>query len=180
MTVSGIGATSQTLANAGVDQTGGQSGMQATLGPVAQLFGMSTSQLDQALQSGESLNDIATAKGVSQSDLINAISQGIQQSQPPGTVALSATQLTNIANRIAGHHHHHHGGGGGGGGSSSSSSSTTSSTNSLSAVGQDVDQLLQDLTTALSSNGSTSISASGTATTSIDPLTQSVTIDQQL
>ncbi|MGO9877037.1 MAG: hypothetical protein ACLPVY_24940 [Acidimicrobiia bacterium] len=176
MTVSGIGATSQALTNAGVDQTSGQNGMQATLGPVAQLFGMSTSQLDQALQSGESLNDIASAKGVSQSDLIAAISQGIQQSQPPGTVALSATQLTNLANRIAGHHHHHHGGGGGG----SSSSSTTSSTNPLSAVDQDVDQLLQDLTTALSSNGSTSINASGTGTTPLDPLTQSVTIDQQL
>jgi hypothetical protein len=175
MTVSGIGATSQALASAGVDQTSWQHRMQATLGPVAQLFGMSTSQLDQALQSGESLNDLASSNGVSQADLLNAISQGLQQSQPPGTASLSATQLTNLANRIAGHHHHHHGGGGG-----SSSNSTTSSTNPLSAVDQDVDQLLQDLTTALTSAGSTPTGATGIGTTSVDPLTQSVAIDQQL
>ena len=62
-----------------------------------------------AEQTGESLNDIASSQGVSQTDLTNAIKQGIQQAQPAGAAPLSDTQLTNIANRVAGHHHHHHG-----------------------------------------------------------------------
>jgi hypothetical protein len=112
MTVSGIGSVSQTLASASVDQSR-QVRMSDTLGPVAQLFGMTTDQLQQALQSGQSLSDIASSKGVSPTDLLSAIKQGIQQAQPNGAPPLSDNQLTNIANRVANHHHHHHHGGGG-------------------------------------------------------------------
>jgi hypothetical protein len=177
MTVSGIGSTSQALANTAIDPNSWQTRMQQTLGPVAQLFGMSTSQLEQALQSGESLNDIASSAGVSQTDLTNAIKAGIQQAQPAGAAPLSDTQLTNLANRIAGHHHHHHGGGAP---SATASPSSTSSTNPLAAVEQDLDQLLTDLSTALAGNGSTPASTAGGGTTPTNPLTQSISVDQQL
>ena len=108
MTMSGIGSASQALGNTGIDPNSWQTRMQQTLGPVAQLFGMTTDQLDQALQGGESLTDIAAGKGISQADLTAAIKQGIQQAQPPGSAPLSDSQLTNMAGRIAGHHRHHH------------------------------------------------------------------------
>ncbi len=182
MTVSGIGGVSSALANTAVDPTSWQSRMQQTLGPVAQLFGMSTTQLQQALQSGESLNDIASSQGVSQADLTAAIKQGIQQAQPAGAAPLSDTQLTNIANRIAGHHHHHHGGGGGGSASGADPASASSATtaNPLAAVAQDLDQLLQDLTTALSTGAATPATTAPTATDPTNPLTQSSAIDQLL
>ena len=179
MTISGIGSASQALANTGVDQNSWQARMQQTLGPVAQVLGLSTTQLQQDLQSGESLTDIAKTQGVSQTDLLNAIKQGIQQAQPAGAAPLSDTQLTNMANRVAGHHHHHHGGGGGGA-SSATSATSTSSTDPLAAVQQDLDQLLQDLTTALSGTSTTNPATAAGGTSATNPLLQSVSVDQLL
>jgi hypothetical protein len=88
-----------------------QSRMQQAFAPVAQLFGESSDQLMSELQSGNtSLTDLAKAKGISQDDLVNAIKQGISQTQSSGNGALSLsdTQLTNIATRIANHKHGHH------------------------------------------------------------------------
>ncbi len=98
--------------NYGVDQSTFQSQIASTLGPVAQLFGESTSQLESDLQTqGTSLSSLAQSKGVSQSDLLSAIQQGLQQTASANGQTLSASQLTNISNRIANHthgHHHHH------------------------------------------------------------------------
>ena len=184
MTVSGIGGVSAALANTGVDQTSWQSRMQQMLGPVAQLFGMSATQLQQSLQSGESLNDMASSHGISQTDLNAAIKQGIQSAQPAGAAPLSDTQLTNIANRIAGHHHHQHGGGGGGASDTDpASTSGATAANPLAAVAQDIVQLIQDLTTALSTGAATSATPATTAPpapNASNPLTQSTAIDQLL
>jgi hypothetical protein len=86
-----------------------QARMQQAFAPVAQLFGESTDQLMSELQSGKtSLTDLAKTKGISQGDLVNAIKQGISQTAQSGAPALSDTQLTNIATRIANHKHGHH------------------------------------------------------------------------
>ena len=111
MTVNPIGISNP---NQPYDPNSFQTRMQQALAPVAQLFGESSDQLMSELQSGNtSLSALATQKGVSQSDLISAIKQGIQQTSANGSPTLSDNQLTNIANRIAnhkhgGHHHHHH------------------------------------------------------------------------
>jgi len=166
MTISGISGATQVQASGGVDPSSWLSQMQQTLGPVAQLFGESTQQLMNDLQSGKtSLSQLAQSKGISQTDLLNAIQQGLQRSSTDNGQQLSSTQLTNlatmIANRVHGGHHHHSGGG---------ASSGSSSANPLSAVDQDVEQLLQDLGTALSANGTTSTSATtDAATTSTTP-----------
>lgn len=164
MTISGIGGATQIQASGGVDPSSWLTQMQQTLGPVAQLFGESAQQLMSDLQSGRtSLSQLAQSKGISQTDLSNAIQQGLQQSSTNNGGQLSSTQLTNLANMIANRVHggHHHKGVGG-------ASSGPASTNPLSAIGQDMEQLLQDLGTALSSAGTTSTSAttdSATTTT---------------
>jgi hypothetical protein len=104
--VNGVGGGQQ---NMGVDPNTFQSQIASTLGPVAQLFGESTSQLESQLQtSGTSLSSLAQQKGISQSDLLSAIQQGLQQTASANGQTLSSTQLGNIANRIANHTHGHH------------------------------------------------------------------------
>jgi hypothetical protein len=107
--VNGVGGGQQKY---GVHPNAFQSQIASTLGPVAQLFGESTSQLEGELQtSGTSLSSLAQQKGVSQSDLVSAIQQGLQSAASANGQALSSTQIANIANRIANHvhggHHHH-------------------------------------------------------------------------
>jgi len=108
MNVNGVGGgAAPSQADNGVFQ----SRMQQAFAPVASLFGETTDQLMQELQSGKtSLTDLAKAKGISQDDLINAIKQGISQTSGNGAPNLTDTQLTNIATRIANHKHggHHH------------------------------------------------------------------------
>src|ERR1700744_2894235 len=86
-----------------------QSNWQNILSSVSGTLGLSTSTLQQQLQSGESLSSIAQTQGVSQQTLVGSIQSALTQN---GSQA-SGTQLqqvaTNIANRTpgAGHHHHH-------------------------------------------------------------------------
>jgi len=74
--------------------------MKKAMDPVAKLLGMSTDDLASKLQSGTSLSDLASQKGVSNSDLVEAIKSGMQQNAPAG-VSLAADQLTQMANAIA-------------------------------------------------------------------------------
>jgi hypothetical protein len=57
------------------------------------------------------LSSLAQQKGISQSDLVSAIQQGLQSTASANGQTLSSTQLANIANRIANHvhggHRHH-------------------------------------------------------------------------
>jgi hypothetical protein len=84
----------------------------------AQLLGLSTSRLSQDLQSGTTLNTLASQQGVSSSSLISSIESDLKANAPQGAPALSTSQLNQMAGDIAsgtrpaGHHHHHHGGGG--------------------------------------------------------------------
>jgi hypothetical protein len=61
----------------------------------AQKLGMSSDDLEQALQGGQSLDDVAAGQGVSHDDLVAAISSGLQQAGGPGADA------TAVAERLA-------------------------------------------------------------------------------
>jgi hypothetical protein len=64
---------------------------------VSQLFGMSTSDLGAAVQSGQSLASIASSKGVSQGALVDALAAAIKGSNS----SLSTDQATQIATQMA-------------------------------------------------------------------------------
>jgi len=141
-----IGATNPTNPTQPLDATF-QSRMQQALAPVASLFGETPDQLMSELNSGNtSLSALAAQKGVSQTDLVNAIKQGLQSTAPANGQAPSDTQLTNIANRIANHRHgghHHHGAGGVGATQTTPEVPATGSTATTSATSAATDQLLQ-------------------------------------
>ena len=90
----------------------------------AKILGMSSSDLRTALRSGQSLAQIASSKGVSESDLESAMAQaitaanpGISADQAARVAAAIATRTppapptdtteTNAAGQTRGHHHHH-------------------------------------------------------------------------
>jgi hypothetical protein len=98
----------------------------------AKLLGMSASDLRSALQSGKSLADIASSKGISQDALTAAMAAAIQQAHPNVSADQASRMATAIATRkpqaggpqpadatdssqgatgttaARGHHHHHH------------------------------------------------------------------------
>jgi len=69
----------------------------AAMDAAAQALGMSAADLRTALQGGKSLADLASAKGVSQSDLVSAIATALQKANPN----LSVDQAKTIASRFA-------------------------------------------------------------------------------
>jgi hypothetical protein len=117
---------------------------QQVLQPVASLLGTTSQDLINQMQSGTTLSSIATQQGVSQNDLITAIEQGLQSTNPstsaiaqnssPSSIATLAANIANGTAKVGGHHHHHHHAG-----SSSSSSSSTSSTSASSDTDGDSD-----------------------------------------
>lgn len=91
-------------------QTPFRTRLQDVTAAVAKELGMSTDDLDQALRSGQSLDEIAQSKGVSHDDLVSTISQSLQSTAGAGQ-STDPGQLVQLAERIAGakgHHHHHH------------------------------------------------------------------------
>jgi hypothetical protein len=149
------------------------------MGPVASLFGESPDQLMQELQSGHtSLSALAQQKGISQTDLVNAIKQGLQStSANNGAPALSDAQLTNIANRIANHRHggghHHHGGG--------VDATDNTSTDPASTIQTDVQKLIADLQQSPAANPTSASSADdGTSTSESELLAALNRFDQSL
>ena len=67
----------------------------------AKLFGISTSQLDQDLQSGTTLSSLASQDGVSSSSPTSAIESDLQANAPQGAPAPSGDQLQQMATNIA-------------------------------------------------------------------------------
>jgi len=63
----------------------------------AKLLGMSSTDLRSALQSGESLTQIASSKGISQDKLTAAMASAIQEANP----TMSSDQATKVATEIA-------------------------------------------------------------------------------
>jgi hypothetical protein len=92
------------------------------------------------LKSGQSLADVAKAKGMSTDDLISTIKQGLTSNG----AQLTDDQATQIATRIAnhkggGHHHHHHGAG------SATATTGTAPTGVSPSTGSTTGQLLSEL-----------------------------------
>jgi len=169
-----------------------QTRLQQALGPVAQLFGENAQQLMSDLQSGKtSLSALAQSKGISQTDLLNAIKQGLQQSSANGGPQLSDTQLTNLASTIANrvHGHHHRGGGmgavsgattsrapgvvsdsdgdnDGSGGGAAGAAGVTSTTGGAASLQTDVERLMFDLQSMVQSSASSNASSSTASTNS--------------
>ncbi len=158
MTINPIGISNP---NQAIDPTSFQTRMQQTLAPVAQLFGESSDQLMSELDSGStSLSVLASQKGISQTDLINTIKQGLQQSATSNGQTPSDSQLTNMAARIAGHKHgghHHHGGGGAAaiGGTTSSTDPTATSTSATTTTDSPTTSATEQLLQLLESQGQT-------------------------
>jgi hypothetical protein len=87
-------------------QGGGPFRMAQTMDPVAQLFGETTTELLNDLNTGQtSLSAYADSKGVAQTDLLDAIKQGLQSWSPNGKHFLTDPALTNIATAIANRMH---------------------------------------------------------------------------
>ena len=113
-----------------------QSSWQNVLSSVSGTLGLSTSALQQQVQSGQSLSSIAQSQGVSQQTLIGSIQNALTQNGSTASGPQLQQAATNIANRTPGAgHHHHHGGGGGGGIESLLATDDTSSTDSTDAAG---------------------------------------------
>src|SRR5689334_3848777 len=68
------------------------------LSGVANLLGTTTDDLIKSLQGGQSLSDLAAAKGISQDDLLATIKEGLQANQ---TMTGPAKDLDAMAARIA-------------------------------------------------------------------------------
>jgi hypothetical protein len=89
-----------------------QGNWQSVLNSAAGTLGLSTTALQQQLQSGQSLGSIAQGKGVSQQTLAQSISSALTQNGSTASGAQLQQIATNIANRTPGAGGHHHGGGG--------------------------------------------------------------------
>jgi hypothetical protein len=112
-----------------------QSSWQNVLSSVSGTLGLSSSALQQQLQSGQSLSSIAQSQGVSQQTLIGSIQNALTQNGSTASGPQLQQAATNIANRTPGAGHHHRHGGGGGGGVESLLATGTSSTDSTEAAG---------------------------------------------
>jgi lambda repressor-like predicted transcriptional regulator len=88
--VQGAGATGATQGHHGHHR---HHAVSAAVDSAAQLLGTTTSDLATSLQNGQSLSSIATSKGVSQTDLINAMSTALAGADSN----LSAAQATQLA-----------------------------------------------------------------------------------
>jgi hypothetical protein len=75
--------------------------MTKTMQPTAKLLGISTDELKQDLESGTTLSQLADEKGVSRSDLLASIKQGLKDGAPSGVQAPDDATLDEIAGNIA-------------------------------------------------------------------------------
>ena len=73
-------------------------GPEKTQAAVADLLGMDTDALQEALQSGQTMSDLASAAGVSQDDLVATIAATLPAQGPDG----AALDPTELAAKIAG------------------------------------------------------------------------------
>ena len=106
--IDSIGGTSP-FAGAQDSASGGL--RQAIMNSASQALGLSVQDLRSALDSGQSLADVAQQRGVSRDDLVSAVAQGIQSAPPTGAPApAAANELAEhvVDRHHRGHHHRHH------------------------------------------------------------------------
>jgi hypothetical protein len=104
--INGVQCAQNAPATGGVAGVG-QGERDKVLSSAADLLKMSVDDLKSKLSSGQSLDDIAKAQGVSHDDLVANITKTLQADAPAGANA-SANRLDAMAGRIAGHHRHGH------------------------------------------------------------------------
>jgi uncharacterized protein YidB (DUF937 family) len=68
---------------------------------VAKLLGVTGSELSSQLQSGKTLNSLASEKGISTNELIKTIETELSTHKPEGAPELEPSQLTQMATSIA-------------------------------------------------------------------------------
>jgi hypothetical protein len=152
MNISSIGGAGGATA-IGANQNDFRTRMQQSMAPVAQLFGMTSDQLMSAVKdSGKSLADYASSKGISNADLTAAVKQGLQSNAPSGA-QLSDTQLTNLAQRIENHKPGDRPQGPPPGGAIGGATSTDSTSLLKSEVEKLLDELKASATSSTSSSG---------------------------
>lgn len=74
-------------------------GMKQAMGQVADLLGVSADELQNMLQSGSSIADLAAGKGLSRDDAVSALAAGLKANAPQG-VNISDDRATQMAQRM--------------------------------------------------------------------------------
>jgi hypothetical protein len=64
------------------------------MAPVADTLGMTTTELRTAMESGSTLQQLATSKGISHTDLVAAVKAGLEAARPDGASATGATSAS--------------------------------------------------------------------------------------
>jgi hypothetical protein len=142
------------------------------LSGVANLLGTTTDDLIKSLQGGQSLNDLAAAKGISQDDLLATIKQGLQANQTmPGQANDLDAMAARIAERKGTGHRHQHAAGGVQAGSESLQQRVAELSSALGVSG---DELVQALQSGLGAAGQGATSGYGVSPS----LLQGLQIDQ--
>jgi hypothetical protein len=113
MAIDAIGGSSSSSAVQGAGFASPREFRQTVLDSAAQVLGMSSQDVQTALQNGSSLADLAQQKGISKDQLVTAISQGIQSLSTTSGGLPGAPDPTQMAQRIvdrpgglSGHRHH--------------------------------------------------------------------------
>ena len=106
--INGVGCSNAAAGAAPMTAAGGlnQADRDQMLSSTADLLKMSVTDLKSKLASGQSLDDIAQAQGVSHDDLVANIVSNLKSEGAAGANRSDAS-LTTMAGRIAGHHRHH-------------------------------------------------------------------------
>jgi uncharacterized protein YidB (DUF937 family) len=73
--------------------------MSTAVNAASSLLGTSATDIVSAMQSGKSLSDLAKAKGVSQTDLVKAVSDALQQANSGLSATDASTLATNLVDR---------------------------------------------------------------------------------
>lgn len=90
----------------------GSQGVPPGMDAAAKALGLTDAQLQQSLQSGSTLSDLARQQGVSEDSLVSAIAQSLQENAPAGSSS-STTDYTSLAQdivdgKVPAHRHAHH------------------------------------------------------------------------
>ena len=83
----------------GASSGGGNTGTKPMLSSLASVLNLSTSQIQQDLSNGQSLSQIASTQGVSQSKVLSTIESSLQNG--PVGPSITSDQLTDVATTIA-------------------------------------------------------------------------------
>jgi hypothetical protein len=104
--VNGVSGASQASGNQAQDKL--QQVKEDVLSAVASQLGESEADLQKGLSGGQSLQQLAAAKGISSDDLQSTIAGVVQKDMPNA----SPDQVANVTSRMmqGAHGHHHHGG----------------------------------------------------------------------